>query len=241
MTILHVIFGTLALAAAPAALFARKGAALHRSFGIAFTLAMSVVLFSAGFMWQAKGHLFLVPLGVVSGYLILNGWRVVQRRRRRSPSAVQNAVDIGAACVALGAGCAAAYLGIAAATPLTLSIRPALIGIGTIAIAFGTNDILGFMGPRMKLGWLLAHFAAMIGAYVSAVTAFVVINAHHVPMMLRWLVPSAIGAAVIIVYTLRYTPLALPVASATALAHRFRLVSMQSLRFGRKSGSGRTL
>jgi hypothetical protein len=30
-----------------------------------------------------------------------------------------------------------------------------------------------------------------------------VINAHNVPMTLRWLVPSAIGAATIIGYSLR--------------------------------------
>jgi hypothetical protein len=37
----------------------------------------------------------------------------------------------------------------------------------------------------------------MIAAYVSAVTAFCVINFHGVPMFLRWFVPSAIGTIVI--------------------------------------------
>jgi uncharacterized membrane protein len=240
MTILHVIFGTAALFSVPAALFVRKGGAWHRRFGTAFSIAMSVVLFSAAFMWQAKGHLFLVPLAVVSGYLIVNGWRVVARRRRRVRSRLQDGIDIALSGVAAAAGGAAAYLGIAATTPLLLSIRPALIGIGTIAIAFGLNDVLGFYGARMRLGWLLAHFAAMLAAYVSAVTAFVVINAHDVPMMLRWLVPSSIGGGVIVAYTLRFTPLRFPVASATALAHRFRVLSAQSLRFGRKTGPGRT-
>lgn len=241
MTILHVVFGTVALFAVPAALFVRKGGEWHRRFGVAFSFAMSVVLFSAGFMWQAKGHLFLVPLGVVSGYLIVNGWRVLARRRRRIPSRFQDGIDVALSGVVVLAGLAAAYIGIAAQTPLLLSIRPALMGVGTIAIAFGLNDVLGFLSPRNRLGWLLAHFAAMIAAYVSAVTAFVVINAHDVPMMLRWLVPSSIGGSVIVAYTLRYTPLRFPVASATALAHRFRVVSGQSSRLGRKTGSGRTL
>ena len=104
--------------------------------------------------------------------------------------------------MAVLAGVAAAYLGGTAATPLMVSIKPALIGIGAIAIAFAMNDVLGFTGPRLRLGWLLSHFAGMIAAYISAVTAFIVINAHDVPMLLRWAVPSALGATTIAGFTL---------------------------------------
>jgi len=235
MTVLHVVFGMAALVAAPAALFMPKGGRRHRRLGVCFTLAMSVVLCSAGFMWQAKGHLFLVPLAVVSAYLIFNGFRVVSRRRRTSPSPFHDRVDIAAGVVAVAAGLGSAYLGIGAGSPLLLSIRPALIGIGTVAIAFGLNDMLGFLGPRMRQGWLLAHFAAMIAAYISAVTAFVVINAHGVPMLLRWLVPSLAGAGVIVTYTLRYVRLSFPVAAATARTNRAGLQSVKSSVFGRKS------
>jgi hypothetical protein len=203
MTVLHVTFGVVALFVVPAALFARKGGAWHQRWGIAFTVSMFVVLFSAGFLWQAKGHLFLVPLAGVSAYLIFNGWRVIARRRRPVPDQFEDRVDMLAAGVAIVAGAATAYLGGSAATPLLVSIKPALLGIGSIAIAFGINDILGFRSPRMRAGWLLAHLSAMLAAYISAVTAFVVINAHEVPMMLRWLVPSSIGAATITAYSLR--------------------------------------
>ena len=203
MTVLHVAFGTVALFVVPAALFSRKGSTWHRRWGIAFTGSMFVVLFSAGFLWQAKGHLFLVPLAGVSAYLIFNGWRVIARRRRRVPDQIDDRVDMLAAWGAIAAGFATAWLGVTAATPLLLSIKPALIGIGSIAIAFGSNDLLGFRSPRMRVGWLLAHLSAMLAAYISAVTAFVVINAHEVPMTLRWLVPSTVGAATIVVYSLR--------------------------------------
>jgi hypothetical protein len=48
---------------------------------------------------------------------------------------------------------------------------------------------------------------AMIAAYISAVTAFVVINAHGVPMQLRWIVPISIGTIVISIFA---TPYRLP-------------------------------
>jgi hypothetical protein len=58
--------------------------------------------------------------------------------------------------------------------------------------------------PRTRVGWLIAHFSAMIAAYISAVTAFVVINAHAVPMQFRWIVPISIGTLVICGFSLPY-------------------------------------
>ena len=203
MVFLHVLLGSIALGAVPGALLTRKGSRWHRRWGIAFTASMSVVLLTAGFLWQAKGHLFLVPLAGVTAYLIFNGWRVVERRRRDAADEIENNIDRLAAAAAIAAGLATAYLGATAATPLLISIRPALLGIGAIAVAFAINDLLGFHAARTRTGWLLAHLSAMLAAYISAVTAFVVINAHAVPMVLRWLVPSAIGAAAIIGYSLK--------------------------------------
>lgn len=234
MTVLHVFFGTLALVVAPAAFAMAKGSAWHRRLGFAFILAMALVLFSAGFLWQAKGHEFLLPLGAVSGYLVFNGYRAIARRRRRVPDPFEDRVDLLAAGVAVLAAFGIVYLAATASTALMLGIRPALVGIGIIAIAFAGNDALGFTAPRMRTGWLLQHLAGMVGAYVSAVTAFVVINAHDVPMMLRWAVPSAAGAVLIAVVSLRYVRLRLPgrkqdrksgqpVATATAPDRRFVL------------------
>jgi uncharacterized membrane protein len=241
LTAVHVIFGTLALAAAPAALLVRKGGTWHRRFGWAFGLTMAVVLLSAGFMWQAKGHVFLVPLGIISGYLVINGYRVTARRRRRPASRFQDGADIAAAVAVIAAGLGAAYLAIWPSSALLRSIAPALLGIGAIGISFGLNDVLGFFGSRMRTGWLLAHFAALIAAYISAVTAFLVINAHHAPMLLRWILPSALGGSVIVAYTLRSVRFAWPVASATPWGHRIRVRLGQLTLFGWKIGSGRTL
>jgi uncharacterized membrane protein len=203
LTLFHVVFGSAALLAAPAALLVRTGGAKHKWFGTAFTIVMAVVLFTAAFLWQAKGHAFLVPLAIVSAYLIFNGWRVIARRRRKIFSPLQIGIDAAAALGVMIAGAVTAWMGWTAHTPLMHSIAPALFGIGGIAIAFGINDLLGFAAPRLKIGWLLSHFSAMLASYISAVTAFVVINAHAVPMMLRWGVPGTIGALTITIYSLQ--------------------------------------
>ncbi len=240
MTVLHVVFGTLALGIAPVALFVRKGGTWHRRCGAAFALTMAIVLFSAGFLWQAKGHLFLVPLAGVSAYLIFNGFRVIARHRRPVPDPLEDRFDLLADAAAFAAGVSVAYMGSSASTPLMISLRPALLGIGVIAIAFAVNDMLGFSAPRRPLGWLFAHFAAMIAAYISAVTAFLVINAHGVPMLLRWIVPSFVGGGVIVAYTLSYLrrgrvrPV---VAPATAPGRRSSYNSIMSMQLSRTAGS----
>lgn len=205
MTWLHVAAGAFVLAITPAALFVPLGGRWHRRIGAAFAIAMGIVLISALFMWQPKGHVFLFALVFVSAYLIYNGVRVVERRRRRARDPLDDGVDAASAAVAALSGVWLFGLAATAATDEMRSLVPVLYGLGAIAIAFALNDVHGLIrGRRQRIGWLLAHLSAMLSAYVSGVTAFVVINAHHVPMLLRWSVPIGMGTLVITAYSIRY-------------------------------------
>ena len=182
VTILHVAAGTLVLGVAPAAMLVRKGGLAHRRWGTAFACAMIVVLLTATVMWQPHGHLFLLFLDVVSAYLVFQGYRVIARRRRKQPDAREDAIDLGAALLVL-------------ASTVALLI---LAAIAAIAAAFAALDLRAIRaGAQSRLGSLLVHISAMIGAYISAVTAFLVINLHTVPMAVRWIVPSLVGTFVI--------------------------------------------
>jgi hypothetical protein len=213
MTFLHILGGTIVLGVAPAAMFARKGGRWHRRWGTAFMCAMSVVLFTAGFMWQPKGHVFLFALAIVSGYLVFNGFRIIARKRRKREDALDNGVDILAALATIAAGIWLLRISAGAADALMRSLAPIMAGLGLLAVAFALNDVRGIFGPRTRAGWTIAHFSAMIAAYISAVTAFIVINAHGVPMPLRWIVPIGIGTLVISAFSLPYRlPKKLPLA-----------------------------
>jgi hypothetical protein len=80
-----------------------------------------------------------------------------------------------------------------------------LIGLAAIAATFALLDQRA-LGARVqtRLGSLLLHISAMMAAYISAVTAFCVINFHGVPMSLRWIVPSVLGSTVIAYFSMRY-------------------------------------
>jgi len=205
MTWLHIVAGTIVLAVTPVALFVRLGGRWHRRIGTVFAVAMAIVLFSALFMWQKQGHQFLFALAFVSAYLVYHGFRIVERRRRKVADQLDDRVDLVAAGVAVVSGIWLFVLAAHAATDEMRSLVPVLFGLGAIAIAFALNDVRGVVvGRRMQIGWLLAHLSAMLSAYISGVTAFVVINAHGVPMLLRWAVPIGLGTSVIVGYSIRY-------------------------------------
>jgi len=217
MTLLHVVCGSFVLVVAPAAMLVRKGGRWHRRWGTAFMVAMSGVLFTAGFMWQAKGHIFLLALALVSAYLVFNGFRIIARRRRADDT-LDNTIDIAAAGVTVVAGGWLIVIAATATGDLMRSLAPIMAGLGVVAVIFALNDVRGVLGPRTRVGAVIAHLSAMIAAYISAVTAFVVINAHGVPMELRWLVPIGIGTLVISAFSLPYR---LPKGGAAALGARF--------------------
>ena len=205
VTLVHVVAGTLVLAVAPAAMIVRKGGRWHRAWGRAFAWGMGVVLISAAFMWESHGHLFLLFLDAVSAYLVFQGFRTLARRRRRTRDIRADAFDaLAAGIVAL---CAAALVGLAvgARTPLMQSLTGVLYGLAAIATTFAVLDLKAIVERKQtRLGSLLLHLSAMIGAYISAVTAFCVINFHGVPMSLRWLVPSVAGTLVIAAFSIAY-------------------------------------
>ncbi len=205
VTLLHVTAGTFVLVVAPIAMLVGKGGRRHRRAGLAFCAGMIAVLVTAAGMWQSHGHLFLLFLDAVSAYLVFVGYRTIVRRRRRLASAKADVADALAAVVAVACALALATLAAAAHTPLMHELAVVLAALAILAATFAALDAKALAERRQsKLGSLLMHLSAMIGAYISAVTAFVVINAHGVPMTLRWLVPSVVGTAVIGGFSIAY-------------------------------------
>jgi hypothetical protein len=205
VTLIHVAAGTFVLLVAPAAMLVRKGGAWHRRWGLAFAGAMAFVLATALFMWQSHGHLFLVFLDAVSASLVVIGYRTIARRRRRARDDAADRFDIAGAAIVTVCAAALVFLGATARTPLMQSLAIVLFALAAIATIFALLDLKAVLDRRQsKLGSLLMHLSAMIGAYISAVTAFVVINAHAVPMGLRWLVPSLLGSGVIAGFSIVY-------------------------------------
>jgi uncharacterized membrane protein len=196
VTVAHVVFGTAVLLLGPAALLLRGRLGLHRKLGISFVVAMGVVIVSAAFMWQKPHHLFLLFLDAIAAYLVFYGWRSL-RRAQDPHSARGRALDAAVVIALVLDSAAVVWMGAAGSTTVVRNIALVLFTLGGIGFVFAAFDLRGLASGWSRRRRLSNHFTGMIAAYISAVTAFCVINFHGIPIYVRWLAPSAIGTIVI--------------------------------------------
>lgn len=84
ITLIHIAAGSLAILAAGLAIAAPKGRYLHIAAGRTFLVTMLLTsLTGAGLgFWQAQTHLITGFAGVLSGYLVITGWRAAKGKIR---------------------------------------------------------------------------------------------------------------------------------------------------------------
>ena len=64
---------------------------------------------------------------------------------------------------------------------------------GMLGLFFSIRDLVLFKDmTRLKKGWLKLHLGKMMGGYISAATAFVVVN-NFFPSFYGWFIPGIIG------------------------------------------------
>ena len=79
--------------------------------------------------------------------------------------------------------------------PIILSkkINIVLCVFAIVGIIFSIRDLILYKKPdRLKNSWLKLHLGKMIGAYISATTAFVVVN-EFFPSFYGWFIPGIVG------------------------------------------------
>jgi uncharacterized membrane protein len=215
----HIAAGTVSFVMAPVALATAKGGRAHRRWGKLYFWAMAVVAATALVLSLWRPILFLALVAVFSFYNAFAAYRVlgqkgtVQGNAQGKPrgEAQIEAMDWAAAAITFIASLALAACGL---------LRPALVqGLGIPAIIFG---VLGMMlgggdlwrfthPPKEKMFWWYQHLQGMMGSYIAAWTAFLVVTVgQFVHAWWLWIVPTAIGVPAIALTTAYYKKKFLP-------------------------------
>ena len=182
----HAVAGTIALLGGLVALLAQKGGKKHKKFGIVFYYAMITSGFSAMFISVLPNHenAFLFAIGIFSIYFVLAGYRTL-KFKNQAPTSIDKIIS----CIMIFAGLGMIFLPII----LQQQINIVLAIFGLIGSSFAFRDLVVFRKPELlKQKWLKLHLGKMTGGYISATTAFVVVN-QFIPGIYAWFAPGLIG------------------------------------------------
>lgn len=193
MLVLHILAGSVALLAGFVALFARKGARLHRGAGAMFAMAMLVMTASGAGMaafHDEIGSKISVIAGLLALQLVASGWMTV-RPPPHFARGLAMVLAVLAAAIATGAGSMAVlatlgggrYDGMPAPIYLVFGSLAALAALGDVRVLAGRR-----LDGRRRLS---RHLWRMGVAMLIATMSFFVGQADEFPAWLRSPVTSA--------------------------------------------------
>jgi uncharacterized membrane protein len=194
---IHAISGGMALCFGLLPLLLKKGSNGHKKWGKWFIYSMLVTALTAITVALIPSHYspFLLAIGIFSLYLTLSGYRSLQLRYN-SPTYADWGISIG--MLLTGVFMVALPIVISQKLNLVLTI------FGLIGGAFAVNDLLRYRKPSPPAKKAItAHLGKMTGAYIAAVTAFLVVN-QALPGMVAWLGPTVLGTVYIVYWTNKY-------------------------------------
>jgi len=189
--LLHAILGTAALLSGAVAILSKKGNKIHVLAGKIFYFAMLIgVSFSiiVCFLPEHTNY-FLLAIGIFSLYLIIGG----KRSLRFKNTSHNYTIDKVVATIMLLAGLSMLLL-----PPLVLGqVNIVLSVFGLTGVLFALRDFKQFKYPEsVKSKYLKLHLGKMMGGYIAAFTAFLVVN-QVIDSIWVWFLPTIPGSAYI--------------------------------------------
>ena len=188
---IHATFGAFALLAGLVSLIAKKGNNIHRKSGLIFFYSMMLSGIIAMTVATLPNHEspFLFAIGIFSLYFVLTGNRALKFKNKNLDLKIDKAISI----VMITTGILMILLPII----LTESINIILVVFAIVGIIFSVRDLILFKNiERLRKVSLKLHLGKMLGGYISATTAFVVVN-EFFPSFYGWFVPGIIGGFII--------------------------------------------
>jgi uncharacterized membrane protein len=185
MKVLHVMAGLSALLSGAVALYALKGARLHRRSGLLFVYAMLVMSSTGAVMSLVPLNVGNVIAGVLTFYLVLTALLAVRR-----PSLEFHGIDRAAMLAALTVGVTAVTLGVAAVRSADGKMHgippPVYFMFGTVALLATVGDLRVMRAWRTQGGFRIKrHLWRMCFALFIATASFFLGPPQRLPPFLR--------------------------------------------------------
>ncbi len=191
----HIIAGGLGLLSGTVVMLMRKGDAAHRLLGLVFSVSMLLSALAGMLLSYFISNLFLFVVGVFTLYLVGTGHRYNYLRKLNEgqrPALIDWLLLGGMALSGLVFVVFGAWL-----VARGQSFAAVLLVFGVVGLLSVWEDWRIFGGLiKEKNYWQIMHLQRMVGGYIAAVTAFLVVNARHfpeaIPLFVYWLLPTVI-------------------------------------------------
>ena len=184
--LVHILAGSLALVAGFTALYAAKGARLHRKAGIVFVYAMLTMGLAGGAIAAVRGvaPALNIPAALLTACLVITALTTV-----RAPSAAFRRLDVAAMLVALAVGAASlTFAAEAIANGGTRKGMPAFpfVMFGVVGMLAGVGDLRVMRsGPLRGARRLARHLWRMSFALFIVALSFFIGQARVIPEPIR--------------------------------------------------------
>lgn len=191
LIIIHAACGGIALCAGLISMVAQKGKIVHRKSGLVFFYSMVLCGISALIVSSLPNHKspFLFAVGIFSLYFVITGKRALNFKNKNTNFRVDRLIS--------GSMIVTGILMIFLPVFLTKSINLILVVYAIVGIIFSVRDLILFkQSERLRKGWLKLHLGKMIGGYISASTAFVVVS-EFFSSFYGWFIPGIVGGLII--------------------------------------------
>jgi uncharacterized membrane protein len=183
----HAFLGGIALFSGMISLIAKKGKIIHRKSGKVFLFSMLTSALTALIISILPNHesAFLFSIGVFSSYLILTGYRAISYKSKNVNLTIDKIISWTMIVLA--------FLMIFYNPIFNNKVNIVLTVFGIVGLFLSIRDLILYKNTeRLTAGWLKLHLGKMIGGYISATTAFVVVN-DFFPSFYGWFIPGIIG------------------------------------------------
>lgn len=203
LLVIHIIAGSIGLITGTINITRKKGDKLHKNVGLFFLYGMLINGFAGLLMTLIHSNPFLFIVGIFSIYMAATGQRYLSLKGLLKGEKAKN-IDWILSAIMLLFGIGFVIYGILILFSSN-NFGIVLLVFGFISISMVYQDFKNYKGQNsIKNFWLLVHIQRMIGSYIAAATAFLVVNNTFLPAVVAWLLPTVILVPLIIKWSNKY-------------------------------------
>lgn len=198
LLIIHASLGGVSLIAGSISMMTKKGSKNHKQSGKVFSIALLIASILAIPVTLSESHnnLFLFLIAIFTIYMILSGNRALRNKFKSEPP---NRVDYIISGVMAAFALALIAIGSYSLMKNNGGILFIFFGIVSLILTYG--DYIYFKSGFLKKGlWLRQHIGRIMGAYIAAITAFL-LTALQSDSVIVWMAPTIVGTLFIIYWS----------------------------------------